>query len=631
MEKSTISAGAPGSPVNDALSKAVRNYSNFNIVRRRYETMRFGDITPHFVMEGVSTDSLPLQSSHDLRTYTMSNILMSEVKMHKEYFAVNYDAILPNHWEKVLKNPLRGDDVDWSVNSCIPISSIRNMIDICCSTIADFVTDDDPSWNSSSVPGVLVPLFLLEYLCGSGSLVRYLGSDFSGLLYQLPSSFWEKLPELSHLRYKDFNMVDWIVDQVLSDIASNNRIFGGYFYSVTGSSDDDPSSTPYTVDPYMIDVNGDSYAIPFRDFIQRVREQPKFSFNWAGEEESPSISSVIVDFFTHLDIRPFDSEEYFNFSRLAAYQLVCAEYFTNDHIDYIYSSELFIQLQRSLADAQYYQSDGEGLPNFTWNGVRCQYDALSGKVLFDMFNYIQDNDFSFSDCSSALAYVFNLFSYRRSLRFRDYFVGSHATPLALGDTNVAVNNDLVSVIDTTKGIAYQRFLNQVARIGLKTIDYLRGLFPGVKVEKDIHQPQWLARTDHLVKPVENENTAEEQYELESSVTSVLRSSDGRYIFDFNVGRPCILLGLTYYDVPRAYSRTNDLQTLASDRFDMFIPELQFIGDQPVRGIELGRFDDSVFAYTLRDMQWKQSFDIACGGFVDNLPGWCFLSPNLKHS
>lgn len=626
MEKSTISTGAPGNDVNDALSKAVRNFSKFNLVRRRYETMRFGDITPHLVLDGVSTDVLPLQSSHDLRTYTLSNILMSDVKMHKEYFAVNWDAILPNHWEKVYKNPLRGDDVTSDVNSCVPIKLIASSLQACIEHLS-YLINDFGVFGTYTVPEFMLCLSYLEMFCSSGCLTKYLGTDFSSLLV-LDDGFFEELPQYSALRHKDFNVIDWFFDVVCGELRGYGKNFYGAFYSVDGDSDDNPM-TSYWVDVSLSD-SSDKYFLCFRDWLQRIREQPYFSFYWSDNASDLGISDVIVKFVDNLSVVELSEsfDEVFNFGREAAYQLVCAEFYSNDHIDYVYSAELFVQLQRSLADSAYVTDGENGLPNFDWNGVRSQYDALSGRVLGDMIGKIVTNEFNLGGSTvRAAAYIYNLFGYRRSLRYRDYFVGAHATPLALGDTNVAVNNNLVSVIDTTKGIASQRFLNQVARIGQKIENYLKGLFPGARVEKDIHQPLWLARTDHDVRPVENENTAAAQYELDSSVTSVLRSGDNRYIFEFNVGRPSLILGVTYYDVPRAYPRTIDLLTLAADRYDMFIPELQFIGDQPIRSIELGRFDNSVFAYTLRDMQYKQLFDIACGGFVDNLPGWCFLAPS----
>ena len=90
--------------------------------------------------------------------------------------------------------------------------------------------------------------------------------------------------------------------------------------------------------------------------------------------------------------------------------------------------------------------------------------------------------------------------------------------------------------------------------------------------------------------------------------------------------PCIYLQIISFDIRRAYTRSVDRQMLHIDRFDMFNPDFQYIGDQPVYGVELGYADalssiPEVFAYQSRDMEYKQRFDVASGAFAaDNLPG-----------
>lgn len=74
--------------------------------------------------------------------------------------------------------------------------------------------------------------------------------------------------------------------------------------------------------------------------------------------------------------------------------------------------------------------------------------------------------------------------------------------------------------------------------------------------------------------------------------------------------------------------------MAIDRFDMFIPELQYIGDQSLKLSELiaGADKDIPFGYQLKDMQFKQSYDICSGGFVENLPGWLMaFDPRLDYA
>lgn len=618
--------GSPGNPVNTPTDKSFVNFSKFNLHRRRWQTMLFGLISPHMVLEGVSTDKLPLQSSHALRSYTLGNVLMSDIKMHKEYFAVNYDAILPRNWEKVYKNPSQGDDVNYDVGMVVPAKEIYDFLQ----TIrGDFCTYAEESYdrsgaNSNQFSSALRCLLALEMFCSNGSLLRTLGYGFN--------RFFTKVNGFDTSEdSRDFNVIDWYFDRIFNRVCSHP--FQLIFYKEDWRTQDSVYLSVPDVDTYS-----SARFISPHEAIQKMRENPRFKLifmeyvagSWdvdgtltfrdiIGEDDVDLIYSfsTIPEPLDPSSVSNGDDAAYVNFYRVAAYQIACHHFFSNDHVDYIYTAELYREMMRSILSSAY-DSIGDVPDTFSYNGVRTDYDVFSGHNLSYLFRH------SWED---SMFFFVNLFGFNRSLRYRDYFVGSRPQPLAVGDVNVAVNNNLVSIIDTTKMIATQRFLNQVARIGRKIKDYLSGLFPGVRVEPSLFDPTWLARSDHDVKSVEVENTGEAQYSSPSSVTSVLRSNDSRYIFEFEVGRPAIIIGMTYFDVPRAYISTFDRNVLAKDRFDMFIPQLQYVGDQSIYLSEIGKgLSTDPFSYTLRDMQYKQLFDVAIGGFIDNLPGWCFLAP-----
>lgn len=110
-----------GKPQNEATEKDVRTRSSFDLTYDFFQTMRFGEYTPHFVMEGVDSDSLPLYSGHSIRSYTLGAPLMSDIKIKKDYFFVPMMSILPLNWEKWYENPVIGQDVP---NDCGP--SVEN-------------------------------------------------------------------------------------------------------------------------------------------------------------------------------------------------------------------------------------------------------------------------------------------------------------------------------------------------------------------------------------------------------------------------------------------------------------------------------------------------------------------------
>ena len=98
-------------PINEVGSSAPRNRSSFDLGYRFFNTQRFGEYTPHFWMEGVDNDTLPLRSSHRVMSYTLTSPLLSDVKMKKDYFYVPMMAILPLNWNKFITQPSIGQDV----------------------------------------------------------------------------------------------------------------------------------------------------------------------------------------------------------------------------------------------------------------------------------------------------------------------------------------------------------------------------------------------------------------------------------------------------------------------------------------------------------------------------------------
>ena len=96
-----------------------------------------------------------------------------------------------------------------------------------------------------------------------------------------------------------------------------------------------------------------------------------------------------------------------------------------------------------------------------------------------------------------------------------------------------------------------------------------------------------------------------------------------------------MIGVSYYDLPRVYLNTTDAQNFYLDRFDMFNPYLQFIGDQSISEAEIGTTTPDVskpFSYTNRHMEYKQRFNYGAGGFCvpsTNLDNWIFPADMLR--
>lgn len=90
-------------------------------------------------------------------------------------------------------------------------------------------------------------------------------------------------------------------------------------------------------------------------------------------------------------------------------------------------------------------------------------------------------------------------------------------------------------------------------------------------------------------------------------------------------RNSIIIGLVYFDIPRAYSKGVAREFADVDRFDWFNPYMQYTGDQPIYMSELdAAAPDTTFGYTGAYMDKKQEYNEAFGGFIEDLKGWTFL-------
>lgn len=64
--------------------------------------------------------------------------------------------------------------------------------------------------------------------------------------------------------------------------------------------------------------------------------------------------------------------------------------------------------------------------------------------------------------------------------------------------------------------------------------------------------------------------------------------------------------------------------MREDRYDMFNPMLQTIGDQPIYGMEKSVLYTTPFGYVQRYMEYKQRYNIASGAFDDALRSYCII-------
>ena len=372
-----------------------------------------------------------------------------------------------------------------------------------------------------------------------------------------------------------------------------------------------------------------------------MRDDLSFTVNSLSLGSGTPVITAVALLHSNLSLQLPDSDAPLNLGRLWAYQLAVAHFYSNDHVDFIYSADLFRQYIQSLVTNVYTSSTNDYVRTgfFNANGYDYQYDSLSAFYFNQNLSYLMNGSNAANphadSTNEAYAYFVALFSFKRSLRFMDYFTGARVMPLAVGDHEVSVNaNNKVDIIELSRSSMMTKFLQAVNRSGRKFSAYMQELF-GKTPAYDYHNPMFLAHSSDLVGAPETENTGAAQVSDQIAVTSRFRATASRYAFEFKPDRDCIVIGISYYDIPRVYSRATERQNFVIDRFDMFNPYLQFIGDQPISEAEIGTTtpdESKPFAYTNRDMQYKQRYNQANGGFCvpsTGLDNWIFEADTLR--
>lgn len=584
--------------VNAPGGSPIHNSSKFNLSYLYGSTYLFGLIKPCHVSDVVPRDkSYRLHSGHDARSFNLKAPLMQNVNMYKAHISVPMDAILPLNWNKWFNQPVIGEDVPADCG-CGVENFTGKMRAIFLSLAGALVGNNAPLPYSKEYLQAFLRLYQFGSLIYSnGSLISSLGAHFGNkrncriLCTVAGKNRWLSFDRLMETCLMTFN--------------SRFTSFTFHFIGET---------KVYTVTPTGEDENAGATAkiLSLREFLWN------YLYDGGIVIDTLNISNSIFDDITVDGLDSWeisDIAEPYNISRLWAYQLACAHFFTNDKIDYVFSAELFRQLI-----GHYVCNTSVGLDIFTVNGIQYQYDYLSSHF----FNIFINQDYP-----EYIDYFLALFSFRHSLKFMDYFTGSRTKPLAMGDVyqdvDVQQGQGSFNVIDLAHNTWSAKFRQFLMRYGSKAKSYIKGVF-GIEQAYDYHDPCWLGKTRDRIYSVETDNTASEQLSEPMTTTAQFRSNGDRYAFEFNADRDTIIVSVIYFDIDRLYVSTIDRQLFAIDRFDYFNPWTQFLGDQPIYAAELvagGAMQP--FSYTNRNQEYKTRINQADGGFVEFLPGWAFLA------
>lgn len=625
-----------GNPLDkNGARKGHPKVTKFEWVKDLFGTYRFGEIGSCLVFNGKAGDKrVRIVQGTDVESYTLKAPLMTPITMNKTYFQVPRQAILPRTWEKIFTNPSIGDDINAaeygtslskgylnnkiaiSWNYCSPQKLVNNLNAIIESQ-ASAVTGI-----KSFIEWSLYTLSEAELFLSNGSLVNAQSAHLARLFKSGYGSFD---------RYEQFvfNMIAEDI-KIMAVRKTEAQTFNYIIVNLNSTTEVKRDNIVWTLKQLLEEYrDGETYKV---DFIETATGIPE-------EEEAQAIITKWIDTLTNFNTNYGGSviqyNKPFDIGFAWAYQLACAEFFTNDKVDYIYNAELFRQYIGNLYIKYIMEYAGEPgqLPKYTINGIVYEVDYLSAKIAQGMINgnlvHWGGNEFIVDEPDKYIrAYWFGMLKYNRSLKYKDYFTGARTRPIAIGNTEVNVNDDIVQVVDIASGIQKQRFLNVVNKIPRDLKGYTKGIF-GVDVAPDWHNPLYLARVSSTIYGQEVENTGDAQMNQANSRTSVLKNAGGTVSLEFKLDRNSIIIGVVDFDIPRAYSKGVNRMYMEVDRYDMNNPYLQYTGDQEVYGEEYDARKNETFAYQGAYMHEKQDYSEAFGGFIEYLPGYTFLDQYVE--
>lgn len=631
---SSNQATNPTNSLNVATPNVRRTFNRFNNSYVHYSTANYGEYTPFFVQEMNPADVKKFRSKTQVRTESLKTPLYSGVKMNKDYFFVPFDALLPNNWQKIFKNPSQGDDVPYdanmaSLNFLASEEDDGNLVSIVTSFVSalEFLRTHPNSAGSSdnyqkrlnALYSVYFGFPLMDSFFSSSGICARCGSPFSHLFnFSIAgkSYTWDRFTEI-----------------IYPTLFADGMQFG-FRFSSAGTSGDylftiDSSVSGQSSFIEQLSGTPSLARISSKDALALFRYYPSCMYgytSWVDKFDALNLSALAkLGAFTFKVVSALPSagsqDAVFNYSRMAAYALCCSQFYTNGNVDSVYNAELYRDMMSSFVRGFFPSSQSM---TFVYNGVKTQYDWLSSHFFDIATSYCFSWNSSTPLAFDSLFYLRSIFDIHNTLKYGDYFSGAHTRPLAIGDVTAPVIGDKVSAVDITKAISYQRFLNVVVKLKNEMQDYLRTIF-GTLPAPDYHEAKLVSHSEGAVDGFEVANTTSED---QGNLTSLLHNVQENFEFTLEIDQAGIALGVVSFVASRAYCLASDRQVHIRDRYDMFNPMLQNIGDQPVLGVEKSGFFAEPFAYHSRFMEYKQRVNIASGAFVDKLRSYCIISDSL---
>ena len=169
--------------INDA-NKAPQHHNHYDLSYPFASTERFGEVNPFVFCYGVQDDkNLTFRIKQSLRTKSLKSPLLQNLKKSLDFYVVPTRAILPHNYDKLLTNPVIGEDVVADdVNCLISLhdGQYTGLFDIVAAALqnggvidhSDWLldSDDDPEFKFGDWDKFIHLLAVLETIFADDSL-----------------------------------------------------------------------------------------------------------------------------------------------------------------------------------------------------------------------------------------------------------------------------------------------------------------------------------------------------------------------------------------------------------------------------------------------------------------------------
>lgn len=638
--------------------------NKFDLSYLNLMSLRFGEVRPFFHQQCINDDTISFSNSSELWSMQMKSPLMSNFVAYKDYFYVPMKAILPNAWEAWKNNPTQKDDVPSDSYCNFRLGALTRLV---TQLVVNYAI---PSADTiATVGNSLATLLFFYHFFSNNALPIQLGINYSTCwsYTSLDDSFIksnDQYPSIDQLLEIIFSGADLDATpfQPKGPAIEDYEPIGftlstGYFNTSTG--------TPKVFIPiFEPNESANRYrfnAANYRQALQVIQKDIQMGINPCptGDVIVASnrkvISLIIAGYKLLFDtdyernggriLRPGYLVNYFNttddtyapdFSPVYAYHLIGAQFYTNDQVDKIYTSIDYIS---NLYNFRLDLNPSIGSLLFDYNGHTIEYDCLSNKVTWYTINRITPTRVwsyspttNYNNISADILFLLSLWVPFESLRFGDYFVGSRLNPLALGaDPNsyAPVVSSEVKALDMVEAMSYLNYYNDIQKLGPTAWIQENGIFGDFPQSLD-PMPRFISRSRVSIGEQQIENTSSENT---GDIVTRSRSNDSSYGFSCDISESAIVLGLISFDVPRIYQNVSDRLSFVKDRFDIFNPYFQNIGDQALIMSEINLNSSGniyqALGWQLRNTEYKQRVSVASGAFTGSyfLPSWAMVVDN----